>query len=97
MDYNKNQGNCIKESVKESIDTEAETLYEKFKSTGQGKIKLSCALEGLFSGKEKPGEEAKTAYTQYLKRRIRPAMEELIRQERTEARKPGVADEVKGQ
>ena len=68
-------------SVKESMDKEQEFLYEKFKSTGQEKVKLSCALEGFFPEKEETSEEAKNAYSQYLKRRIRPAMEELIRQE----------------
>ena len=79
------------------MDKEQEFLYEKFKSTGQEKVKLSCALEGFFQEKEETSEEAKNAYSQYLKRRIRPAMEELIRQERAETGKPGVADEIKGQ
>lgn len=64
------------------MDKEQEFLYEKFKSTGQEKVKLSCALEGFFPGKRRDFRRSKkTAYSQYLKRRIRPAMEELIRQE----------------
>lgn len=54
-------------SVKESMDKEQEFLYEKFKSTGQEKVKLSCALEGFFQEKEETSEEAKNAYSQYLK------------------------------
>lgn len=63
------------------MEKEQEFLYEKFKSTGQEKVKLSLALEGFFD--EKPGfmEDAKIAYSQYLRRRIRPAMELLIREE----------------
>ena len=79
MDYNNRLHKKV--SVKESMDKEQEFLYEKFKSTGQEKVKLSCALEGFFPEKEETSEEAKNAYSQYLKRRIRPAMEELIRQE----------------
>ena len=51
-------------SVKESMDKEQEFLYEKFKSTGQEKVKLSCALEGFFQEKEETSEEAKNAYRQ---------------------------------
>ena len=50
-------------SVKESMDKEQEFLYEKFKSTGQEKVKLSCALEGFFPEKEETSEEAHTAST----------------------------------
>ena len=45
------------------MDKEQEFLYEKFKSTGQEKVKLSCALEGFFSGKEETSEEAKKTHT----------------------------------
>ena len=54
--------------------------YEKFLTTGQERIRLACALEGFFLTNECE-EEKKTAYGQYLKRRIRPAMEALIWEE----------------
>lgn len=54
-------------------------LYRKFQETGQEKRKLEIALEGFFMEK---GEEArKEVYGTYLKRRIRSAMEVLIRSE----------------
>ena len=58
------------------MEKEQDILYRKFQTTGQERIKLACALEGFFSEKAE-----KTVYSQYLKRRIRPAMEELIREE----------------
>ena len=62
------------------MEKEPNILYQKFQTTGQERIRLACALEGFFS--EKGGNEAeKSAYGQYLKRRIRPAMEALIREE----------------
>ena len=57
-----------------------DTLYEIFQTTGQERRKLACALEGFFS-EEKGKEEEKLAYGQYLRRRIRPAMETLICEE----------------
>lgn len=58
------------------MEKEQDILYRKFQTTGQERIKLACALEG-FLGENK----GKTVYSQYLKRRIRPAMEELIKEE----------------
>ena len=51
------------------MEKERDMRYEKFQTTGQERIRLACA------------EEKKTAYGQYLKRRIRPAMEALIWEE----------------
>ena len=59
---------------------EQDILYQKFQTTGQERIKLACALEGFFT-EEKDKEAEKIAYGQYLKRRIRPAMEALIQEE----------------
>ena len=56
---------------------EQNILYRKFQTTGQERIRLACALEGFFSGADSRMEE-KNAYSQYLRRRIRPAMETLI-------------------
>ena len=56
------------------MEKERDMRYEKFQTTGQERIRLACALEGFFLTNECE-EEKKTAYGQYLKRRIRPAME----------------------
>ena len=48
------------------MEKERDMRYEKFQTTGQERIRLACALEG---------------FGQYLKRRIRPAMEALIWEE----------------
>ena len=63
---------------------EPRRLYEKFKTTGQEKIKLACAVEGFFSYSNSLTEQEKRAYSEYLKRRIRPVMEKLIQEEDTE-------------
>ena len=65
------------------MEEERDMRYEKFQTTGQERIRLACALEGFFLTNECE-EEKKTAYGQYLKRRIRPAMEALIREENVE-------------
>ena len=62
------------------MEEERDMRYEKFQTTGQERIRLACALEGFFLTNECE-KEKKTAYGQYLKRRIRPAMEALIREE----------------
>lgn len=62
------------------MKTRTEELYEKFQNTKQENIRLYCALEGMFLDCEIP-EEAEKSYTQYLKYRIRPAMEFLIQEE----------------
>lgn len=68
---------------KVEMEKEPNILYQKFQTTGQERIRLACALEGFFS--EEDGKETeKSAYGQYLKRRIRPAMEALIREENVE-------------
>lgn len=80
MDYNRRQGNCVKGKQGLHMEKEQDILYRKFQTTGQERIRLACALEGFFRG-ESMGNEEKTAYNQYLKRRIRPAMEALIQEE----------------
>lgn len=77
MDYNRRQGNCVKGKQGLYMEKELDILYRKFQTTGQERIRLACALEGFFCGEN----EEKTAYSQYLKRRIRPAMEALIQEE----------------
>ena len=64
------------------MEKEQNMLYRKFQTTGQERIKLACALEGFFS-EEEDQKEQKADYREYLKRRIRPAMEKLIKEEDT--------------
>lgn len=59
-------------------------LYNKFKNTGQERIKLACALEGFLDAQTPLEESEEKAYREYLKRRIRPAMEKLILEEAIE-------------
>ena len=58
---------------------EQKGLHEKFSSTAQERIRLSCALEGFFE--ENISKSVKADYGNYLKRRIRPAMENLLLEE----------------
>ena len=60
---------------------EKEEWYRKFQETGQEKKKLELALEGFFTETE---EDRREAYGRYLRRRIRPAVEFLIRSEDVE-------------
>ena len=62
------------------MEKEQDIIYRKFQTTGQERVRLACALEGFFSG-ENDQDGRKEAYSQYLKRRIRPAMEALIQEE----------------
>lgn len=63
-----------------------EERYRRFKETGQEQIKLEIALEGFFSEESEMQQLQKTMaqqiyleeYGDYLKRRIRPAVEMLI-------------------
>lgn len=66
-------------------DTQAEAgkLYEKFCVTGQEPVKLAIALRCFFM-EQGPDEEQRRAYGQYLKKRIRPAAEQLIEEEGVE-------------
>ena len=68
------------------MEKERDMRYEKFQTTGQERVRLACALEGFFLTNECE-EEKKTAYGQYLKRRIRPAMEALIDEKGSKMRK----------
>lgn len=62
---------------------EEQELYRIFKETRQESLRLQAALRGFFS--QKPADTAhQEAYGQYLKRRIRPAVEQLIEEEAVE-------------
>lgn len=63
---------------------DAEEVYRKFKETKQEAVRLDMALQGFFQDaaeKEKDREVHREAYSRYLKLRIRPAMELLIKRE----------------
>ncbi len=51
--------------------------YQKFQESKQAAVKLDIALEDFFREEETHRE----VYGQYLRQRIRPAVEELIRRE----------------
>ncbi|MDO4337247.1 MAG: hypothetical protein Q4C91_04060 [Eubacteriales bacterium] len=66
-----------------------EQIYRKFTGTKQQKLRLEAALQGFFLAEENGAKAAqkeayKEEYKSYLKTRIRPAMEALIREEETE-------------
>ncbi len=63
--------------------TKAETVYQQFTETKQEALRLSAALTGFFLAEGVTADE-REAYAAYLKRRIRPAAEKLIREEDTE-------------
>ena len=56
-----------------------EKRYEKFTSSGQAAVKLDIALADWFR-KDLP-EPIRKTYGDYLRQRIRPAAEELIRRD----------------
>lgn len=64
--------------------TEEQELYQIFHETRQESQRLQAALEGFFQNTSPIPEEHKKEYGQYLKRRIRPAVEQLIRDESVE-------------
>ncbi len=63
--------------------TKAETLYQQFTETKQEALRLSAALTGFFLS-EGVTDGQREAYAAYIRRRIRPAAEVLIREEDTE-------------
>lgn len=61
---------------------ETDALFQKFQSAPREDLRLGLALEGYFSGLA--DETQKQALESYLRRRLRPAMELLLREGRTE-------------
>lgn len=53
------------------------TLYQRFTASAQEPVRLELALKGYFE--EESGEEYREAFEAYLKRRIRPAVEALMK------------------
>ena len=60
--------------------SETDALFQKFQSASREDVRLGLALEGYFSGLA--DETQKQAFESYLWRRLRPAMELLLRQGR---------------
>ena len=62
---------------------DAEEVYRKFKETRQEAVRLDMALKGFFS-ESCPQKSYQEEYGRYLKQRIRPAVEVLIRNDDVE-------------
>lgn len=62
--------------------SEADVLFQKFQSAPREDVRLGLALEGYFSGLAT--EAQNQVLEDYLRRRLRPAMELLLREGRTE-------------
>lgn len=63
--------------------SEEQTLYQIFRETGQEARRLDAALKGFFLESCTENDHTQE-YGQYLKRRIRPAVEQLIKEEAIE-------------
>ncbi|MGN0978015.1 MAG: hypothetical protein ACI4PH_08175 [Faecousia sp.] len=57
--------------------TDGEMLYQKFRASSQEPVRLELALQGFFL--EEADETPRQEFANYLKRRIRPAAEALIK------------------
>ena len=62
--------------------SEMDGLFARFQSAPREDLRLGLALEGYFSGLA--DETQKQTLESYLRRRLRPAMELLLREGRTE-------------
>ena len=62
--------------------SEMDGLFARFQSASREDVRLELALEGYFSGQAT--EAQNQVLEDYLRRRLRPAMELLLREGRTE-------------
>ncbi len=62
---------------------EGQKLYQKFTETKQEPVRLAVALRGFFL-EQGVSEKQREAFGAYLKGRIRPAVEQLIKEEAVE-------------
>lgn len=71
------------EEIQETAEIRAEQNYQKFRTTKQETLRLQAALAGFFE-EEKAGitAERKGEYAAYLKKRIRPALQALLKENR---------------
>ena len=69
--------------IQEATETGAEKNYQKFRTTKQETLRLQAALAGFFK-EEEAGITAdqKGEYVAYLKKRIRPALQVLLKENR---------------
>ena len=69
--------------LQETAEIRAEQNYQKFRTTKQETLRLQAALAGFFE-EEKAGitAERKGEYAAYLKKRIRPALQALLKENR---------------
>ena len=69
--------------IQETAEIRAEQNYQKFRTTKQETLRLQVALAGFFE-EEKAGitAERKGEYAAYLKKRIRPALQALLKENR---------------
>ena len=69
--------------IQETAEIRAEQNYQKFRTTKQETLRLQAALAGFFE-EEKAGitAERKGEYAAYLKKRIRPALLALLKENR---------------
>lgn len=61
---------------------ETDALFQKFQSASREDVRLELALEGYFS--DQATEAQNQVLEDYLRRRLRPAMELLLREGRTD-------------
>ena len=69
--------------IQETAEIREEQNYQKFRTTKQETLRLQAALAGFFE-EEKAGitAERKGEYAAYLKKRIRPALQALLKENR---------------
>ena len=69
--------------IQEAAATRAEQNYQKFRTTKQETLRLQAALAGFFEvEKARITAERRGEYAVYLKKRIRPALQALLKENR---------------
>ena len=68
------------EEIQETSETRAEQNDQKFRTTKQETLRLQAALTGFFEEDEYETAKQKEAYAAYLKKRIRPALQALLKE-----------------
>ena len=68
------------EEIQETSETRAEQNDQKFITTKQETLRLQAALTGFFEEDEYVTAKQKEAYAAYLKKRIRPALQALLKE-----------------
>lgn len=70
------------EEIQEVSELRAEQNYQKFRTTKQEPLRLQAALTGFFEEEAYVTAKQKEAYAAYLKKRIRPALQTLLKENR---------------